>query len=95
MNWSTWPLLKKTASEPTKQKRKGRHPLGLQLRNCQGIGWSRAPPRSNLPGRRVARSPQQAQFNRPPTPQPQQQQQGPRLSFPPANQGNNSYRCFN
>jgi hypothetical protein len=35
----------------------------------------RAPPRSNLPGRWVARPPQQARFNRPPTPQPQQQQQ--------------------
>jgi hypothetical protein len=30
----------------------------------------RAPPRSNLPGRWVARPPQQARFNRPPTPQP-------------------------
>jgi hypothetical protein len=57
---------------------------------------TRAPPRSNLPGRWVARPPQQARFNRPPTPQPQQQQQqGLRLSFPPVNQGNNSYRCFN
>jgi hypothetical protein len=57
---------------------------------------TRAPPRSNLPGRWVARPPQQARFNRPPTPQPQQQQQqGPRPSFPPANQGNNNYRCFN
>jgi hypothetical protein len=45
---------------------------------------TRAPPRSNLPGRWVARPPQQARFNRPPTPQPhQQQQQGPRPSFPP------------
>jgi hypothetical protein len=57
---------------------------------------TRAPPRSNLPGRWVARPPQQARFNRPPTPQPQQQQQqGPRSSFPPANKGNNNYRCFN
>jgi hypothetical protein len=56
----------------------------------------RAPPRSNMPGRWVARPPQQARFNRPPTPQPQQQQQpGPRLGFPPANQGNSNYRCFN
>jgi hypothetical protein len=56
----------------------------------------RAPPRSNLPGRWVARPPQQARFNRPPTPQFQQQpQQGPRPNFPPANQGNNNYRCFN
>jgi hypothetical protein len=29
----------------------------------------RAPPRGNLPGRWVAKPPQQAQFNRPPTPQ--------------------------
>jgi hypothetical protein len=57
---------------------------------------TRAPPRSNMPGRWVARPPQQARFNRPPTPQPQQQQQqGLRLSFPPANQGNSNYRCFN
>jgi hypothetical protein len=57
---------------------------------------TQAPPRNNLPGRWVARPPQQARFNQPPTPQPQQQQQqGPRLSFPPANQGNNNYRCFN
>jgi hypothetical protein len=56
----------------------------------------RAPPRSNLPGRWVARPPQQARFNRPPIPQfQQQQQQGPRPSFPPANQGNSNYRCFN
>jgi hypothetical protein len=33
----------------------------------------RAPPRGNLPGRWVARPPQQAQFNRPPLPQSQQQ----------------------
>jgi hypothetical protein len=57
---------------------------------------TRAPPRNNLPGRWVARQPQQAQFNRPPTPQPQQQQQqGPQSSFPPSNQGNNNYHCFN
>jgi hypothetical protein len=57
---------------------------------------TQAPPRSNLPGRWVARPPQQARFNRPPTPQPQQQQQqGPWPSFPPVNQGNNNYRCFN
>jgi hypothetical protein len=57
---------------------------------------TRAPPRSNLPGRWVARPPHQAQFNRPPTPQPlQQQPQGPWPSFPPVNQGNNNYRCFN
>jgi hypothetical protein len=56
----------------------------------------RAPPRGNLPGRWVARPPQQARFNRPPTPQIQQQpQQGPRPSFPPANQGNSNYHCFN
>jgi hypothetical protein len=56
----------------------------------------RAPPRSNLPGRWVARPPQQARFNRPPTPPfQQQQQQGPRPSFPPVNQGNSNYRCFN
>jgi hypothetical protein len=56
----------------------------------------RAPPRSNLPGRWVTRPPQQAQFNRPPTPQfQQQQQQGLRSSFPSATQGNNNYRCFN
>jgi hypothetical protein len=56
----------------------------------------RAPSRSNLPGRWVARPPQQARFNRPPIPQSQQQQQqGPRPSFPPANPGNNNYRCFN
>jgi hypothetical protein len=56
----------------------------------------RAPPRGNLPGRWVARPPQHARFNRPPTPQIQQQpQQSPRPSFPPANQGNNNYHCFN
>jgi hypothetical protein len=56
----------------------------------------RAPPRSNMPGRWVARPPQQVRFNRPPAPQfQQQQQQGPRPSFPPANQGNNNYRRFN
>jgi hypothetical protein len=49
-----------------------------------------------LPGRWVARPPQPARFNRPPTPQIQQQpQQGPRPSFPPANQGNSNYHCFN
>jgi hypothetical protein len=31
---------------------------------------TRAPPRNNIPGRWVARPPQQARFNRPPTPQP-------------------------
>jgi hypothetical protein len=57
---------------------------------------TRAPPRSNMPGRWVAKAPQKARFNRPPTPQPQQQQQqGPRPSFPPVNQGNNNYHCFN
>jgi hypothetical protein len=56
---------------------------------------TRGLPRSNLPGRWVARLPQQAQFNRPPTPQPQQQQQGLRPSFPLVNQGNNNYCCFN
>jgi hypothetical protein len=57
---------------------------------------TRAPPRNNIPGRWVAQPPQQARFNRPPTPQPQQQQQqGLRPSFPPSNQGNNNYRCFN
>jgi hypothetical protein len=57
---------------------------------------TRAPPRNNLPCRWVARPPQQAQFNWPPTPQPQQQQQqSPRPIFPPSNQGNNNYRCFN
>jgi hypothetical protein len=56
----------------------------------------RASLRSNLPGRWVARPPQQAWFNRPPRPQFQQQpQQGPRPNFPPANQGNSNYRCFN
>jgi hypothetical protein len=54
---------------------------------------TRAPPRNNPPGRWVARPPQQARFNRPPTSQPQQQ--GPRPSFPPSNQGNNNYHCFN
>jgi hypothetical protein len=34
---------------------------------------TQAPPRNNLLGRWVARQPQQARFNRPPTPQPQQQ----------------------
>jgi hypothetical protein len=34
---------------------------------------TRAPPRNNLPSRWVARQPQQDRFNRPPTPQPQQQ----------------------
>jgi hypothetical protein len=57
---------------------------------------TRAPFRNNLPGRWVARPPQQARFNWPPTPQPQQQQQqSPRPSFPPSNQGNNNNRCFN
>jgi hypothetical protein len=57
---------------------------------------TRAPPRNNLPGRWVARPPQQARFNQPPMPQPQQQQeQGPRPSFPLSNQGNNNNRCFN
>jgi hypothetical protein len=56
----------------------------------------RAPPRGNLPGRWVARPPQQAQFNRPPPPQIQQQpRQVPRPSFPPATPGNSNYRCFN
>jgi hypothetical protein len=56
----------------------------------------RAPPRGNLLGRWVAKLPQQTRFNRPPTPQFQQQpQQGPRPSFLPANQGNSNYRCFN
>jgi hypothetical protein len=57
---------------------------------------TRAPPRNNLPGRWVARPPQQARFNRPPTPQPlQQQPQGSWPSFPAVNQGNNNYCCFN
>jgi hypothetical protein len=57
---------------------------------------TRAPPRNNLLGRWVARPPQQARFNRPSRPQPQQQQQqGLRLSFPPFNQGNNNNHCFN
>jgi hypothetical protein len=57
---------------------------------------TRAPLLNNLPGRWVARPPQQARFNQPPTPQPQQQQQhGPKPSFPPSNQGNNNNRCFN
>jgi hypothetical protein len=56
----------------------------------------RAPPRGNLPGRWVARPPQQARFNRSPMPQTQQQpQQDPQPSLPPANQGNSNYRCFN
>jgi hypothetical protein len=56
----------------------------------------RAPSRGNLPGKWVARPPQQAQFNRPPPPQIQQQpRQGPRPSFPPATPGNSNYRCFN
>jgi hypothetical protein len=43
---------------------------------------TRAPPRSNMPGRWVARPPQQARFNRPPTPPfQQQQQQGPAAEF--------------
>jgi hypothetical protein len=63
MSWSTWPLLRKTVSQPTERKRKGRHQQGLQLRNRQGIGWSQALPQSNLPGRWVARPPQQARFN--------------------------------
>jgi hypothetical protein len=33
---------------------------------------TRATPRSNMPGRWVARPPQQARFNQPPTPEPQQ-----------------------
>jgi hypothetical protein len=57
---------------------------------------TRAPTRNNLPGRWVARPPQQARFNRPPIPQPQQQhQQGPRTSFPLSNQGKNNNHCFN
>jgi hypothetical protein len=56
----------------------------------------RAPPRGNLPGRWVARPPQQAPFNRQSPPQIQQQpRQGPRSSFPPATPRNNNYRCFN
>jgi hypothetical protein len=56
----------------------------------------RAPPRGNLPGRWVARPPQEAQFNRPPLPQIQQQpRQGPRPSFPPATPENSNYHCFN
>jgi hypothetical protein len=56
----------------------------------------RAPPRGNLPGRWVARPPQQVQINRPPLPQIQQQpQQGLRPSFPSATPGNNNYRFFN
>jgi hypothetical protein len=51
----------------------------------------RAPPRGNLPGRWVARPPQQVQINRPPLPQIQQQpQQDLRPSFPPATPGNNN-----
>jgi hypothetical protein len=56
----------------------------------------RAPLRGNIPGRWVARPPQQAQFNRPPLPQNQQPpRQDPRPSFPPATPGNSNYRCFN
>jgi hypothetical protein len=45
---------------------------------------SRAPPRNVPTGRWVARHPQQPQFNRPPVPQPQQQQRpvGPRPNLP-------------
>jgi hypothetical protein len=43
MNWSIWPLLKKTAYQPTEQKRNGRHPRDPQMRNRQGIGWSKTP----------------------------------------------------
>jgi hypothetical protein len=41
MNWSIWPLPKRIASQPTELKRNGRHPRDPQLRNRQGIGWSR------------------------------------------------------
>jgi hypothetical protein len=57
----------------------------------------RAPPRNIPAGRWVARPPQQPRFNRPPVPQPQQQQRpvGPRPNPPQFNQGNNINRCFN
>jgi hypothetical protein len=57
----------------------------------------RAPPRNVPTGRWVARPPQQTRFNRPPVPQPQQQQRpvGPRPNPPQFNQGNNINRCFN
>jgi hypothetical protein len=44
MSWSTWPLLKKIVSQPTEQKRNGRYPQGLQLRNRPDIGWFRVTP---------------------------------------------------
>jgi hypothetical protein len=57
----------------------------------------RAPPRNVQAGRWVARPPQQPQFNRPPVPQPLQQQRqfGPRSNPPQVNQANNVNRCFN
>jgi hypothetical protein len=40
-NWSIWPLPKRIVSQPTGQKRNERHPWDSQIRNRQGIGWSR------------------------------------------------------
>jgi hypothetical protein len=58
---------------------------------------SRAPPGNVPAGRWVAKSPQQPRFNRPPVPQPLQQQRqfGPRPNPPQINQENNVNRCFN
>jgi hypothetical protein len=41
MSWSIRPSPKRTASQPTEQKRNGRHPLDPQRRNHQGTGWSK------------------------------------------------------
>jgi hypothetical protein len=58
---------------------------------------SQAPSRNFPTGRWVARPPQQPRFNRPPVPQPQQQQRpvGPRPNPQQFNQGNNVNRYFN
>jgi hypothetical protein len=87
-----------SAHRAEKKRKTPTGPSTTQLSRYQLVqnAATRAPPQSNLPGRWVARPPQQARFNRPLTPQPQQQQQqGLRPSFLPANQGNNNYRCFN
>jgi hypothetical protein len=73
-------------------------PVTSQSPRCRLVpsNTPRAPSRGNLPGRWVARPPQQAQFNQPPLPQNQQPpRQGLRPSFPSATPGNNNYRCFN
>jgi hypothetical protein len=71
-------------------------PSGAQQSRFRLVPQSatRPPPRTNLPGRWVARPPQQSQFNRQSAP-PQQQQQGLRPTSPSFGQGNNGNSCFN